>query len=52
MCYSYRCTHYHIDLSIGVPHVADNAAVFHSVELLSGNNVLVAYFKKMVNFRG
>lgn len=31
-----------------MPHVADNAAVFHSVELLSGNNILVAYFKKKI----
>lgn len=37
------CTHYHINLSIGVSHIADNAAILHSVQLLSGNDVLVAY---------
>lgn len=38
----YICTHYHIDLSIGVSHIADNAAILHSVELFSSDNVLVA----------
>lgn len=35
-------THYHIDLSVGVSHVADDAAILHSVQLFSGDNVLVA----------
>lgn len=39
------CTPYHIDLGVGVAHIADNAAVFHSVELLSGDHILVAYSK-------
>lgn len=36
---------YHINLSIGVAHVADNSAIFHSVQLVSGHHVLVPYRK-------
>lgn len=46
MCCTWAIKYYHINLSIGVPHIADNAAVFHSVELLPGDNILVAYSKK------
>lgn len=35
-------THYHINLSVGVAHVAHNAAILHSVQLLPGDNVLIA----------
>lgn len=34
-------THYHVNLSIGVSHVADDAAVLHSVKLFPSDNILV-----------
>lgn len=34
----------HVDLCVGVPHVADNAAVLHAVEVLSHHHVLVAWW--------
>lgn len=39
-------THYHINLRVGVAHVADNAAILHSVQLLPGDNVLIALKKQ------
>lgn len=38
-------TSYHIDLSVGVAHVANNGAVFHPVQLVSGHHILVPYRK-------
>lgn len=32
---------YHINLSVGVAHVADNGAIFHSVQLVSSYHILV-----------
>lgn len=32
----------HINLGVGVSHVADDAAVLHAVEVLSHHHVLVA----------
>lgn len=33
---------HHVDLGVGVPHVADDAAVLHAVQVLPGHHVLVA----------
>lgn len=33
---------HHIDLGVGVPHVADDAAVLHAIQVLPGHHVLVA----------
>lgn len=35
----------HVDLCVGVPHVADNAAVLHAVEVLSDHHVLIAWWR-------
>lgn len=35
----------HIDLGVGVSHVADNAAVLHAVEVLSHHHVLIAWME-------
>lgn len=34
---------YHIDLSVGVTHVADDGPVLHAVQLVSGHHVFVPY---------
>lgn len=36
---------HHVDLCVGVPHVADNAAVLHAVEVLSHHHVLIAWWR-------
>lgn len=36
----------HIDLCVGVTHVADNAAVLHPVEVLSHHHILIAWWKE------
>lgn len=33
----------HVDLGVGVSHVADDAAVLHAVQVLSHHNILVAW---------
>lgn len=35
----------HVDLCVGVPHVADNAAILHAVEVLSHHHVLIAWWR-------
>lgn len=35
------CTGYHIDLRVGVTHVANDGAVLHAIQLVSGHHVLV-----------
>jgi len=35
------CAH-HVDLGVGVPHVADDAAVLHPIQVFPGHHVLVA----------
>lgn len=37
---------YHINFSVGMPHVTNNTTVFHSVEMFSGHHVFVAYIQK------
>lgn len=42
--------YYHINLCIRVSHVADDAAILHAVKLFSGNNILVAWIRKITEF--
>lgn len=35
------CNSYHVDLSVGVAHVANDGAVLHAIQLVSGHHVLV-----------
>ena len=42
---NYICINYHIDFGVGVPHIAHNATILHTVKLLSGHYVLVSYQK-------
>lgn len=39
---------HHINLSIGVTHVADNGAVLHTVQLVPGHHILIPYRKTYV----
>lgn len=32
----------HIDLGVGVSHIADDAAILHAVEVLSHHHILIA----------
>lgn len=32
----------HVDLGVGVAHVADNAAILHAIEVLSHHYILIA----------
>lgn len=43
LCLTLSCvsTSYHVNLSVGVAHVANNRAVFHPVQLVSGHHVFV-----------
>lgn len=43
---NYICINYHIDFGVGVPHIAHNATILHTVKLLSGHYVLVSYQKQ------